>query len=257
MPNEIVMTAHVFDARKHNPVGWWMSEKLDGMRAKWTGQHLVSRAGNRIYPPAGWTDMLPKDIELDGELYMGRGKFQTTVSIVRRYTADAEAWKKILFAVFDSPSNPSKPWIERFNGIDFKFPAVPVPHYEVHSQEQLDEFYNSIVDNAGEGVMLRNPNAPYVMRRSWDVLKVKPELELTAEVTGYQGGEGKYEGMLGALLCSAEIDGKHVQFKVGSGLSDLDRTEKYKPALESKVRVLYTSLTDAGVPRHPRYNGKI
>jgi DNA ligase-1 len=38
-----VMLAHVFDPEKHDPTGWWMSEKLDGVRAYWTGSNFYSR----------------------------------------------------------------------------------------------------------------------------------------------------------------------------------------------------------------------
>jgi DNA ligase-1 len=37
------MLAHVFDPEKHDPTGWWMSEKLDGVRAYWTGSNFYSR----------------------------------------------------------------------------------------------------------------------------------------------------------------------------------------------------------------------
>lgn len=36
---------------------YWYSEKLDGVRAYWTGQHLVTRNGNRIYAQTGLQDL--------------------------------------------------------------------------------------------------------------------------------------------------------------------------------------------------------
>ena len=42
-----------------DPTGWWMSEKLDGIRAYWTGSKLVTRNGNEIHAPAWFTDSLP------------------------------------------------------------------------------------------------------------------------------------------------------------------------------------------------------
>src|SRR5262245_3673361 len=31
--------------------GWWMSEKLDGVRAYWTGKEFISRLGNKQHAP--------------------------------------------------------------------------------------------------------------------------------------------------------------------------------------------------------------
>jgi hypothetical protein len=38
-----VLLAQKYDAAKHDPVGWWMSEKLDGVRAYWDGSRFYSR----------------------------------------------------------------------------------------------------------------------------------------------------------------------------------------------------------------------
>src|ERR1700689_623869 len=63
--------------------GWWMSEKLDGVRAYWDGTALISRLGNRFHAPDWFLAGLP-EIPLDGELWIGRKAFQRTVGIVRR-----------------------------------------------------------------------------------------------------------------------------------------------------------------------------
>ena len=63
--------------------GWWMSEKLDGVRAYWDGKQFFSRQGNRFYAPDWFLAGLP-NMPLDGELWLGRKAFQRTVSIVRR-----------------------------------------------------------------------------------------------------------------------------------------------------------------------------
>ena len=54
--------------------GWWMSEKLDGVRAYWDGEAFVSRLGNQFLAPAWFTADLPADT-LDGELWVARKKF--------------------------------------------------------------------------------------------------------------------------------------------------------------------------------------
>src|SRR5437868_6812014 len=63
-----------------DPKGWWLSEKLDGVRAYWTGTGFSSRLGNVFHAPAWFTEGLPA-VPLDGELWLGRKQFQRTVSI--------------------------------------------------------------------------------------------------------------------------------------------------------------------------------
>lgn len=89
MPATAVMLAAKWEGE--DPTGWWMSEKLDGMRAWWTGSAFISRAGNAINAPAWFTAALPK-VPLDGELWCGRGQFTQVVSIVKN-AARQDDWK--------------------------------------------------------------------------------------------------------------------------------------------------------------------
>ncbi|CDS01956.1 hypothetical protein [Sporisorium scitamineum] len=66
-----------------DPTGWWISEKLDGVRAFWDGQRLYSRQKIEWNAPSWWKSRLPKDITLDGELWMARGTFDQTSQICR------------------------------------------------------------------------------------------------------------------------------------------------------------------------------
>src|ERR1700738_2001001 len=47
------------------PAGWWLSEKLDGVRAYWDGKQFLSRQGNRYFAPDWFTEGLPLE-PLDG-----------------------------------------------------------------------------------------------------------------------------------------------------------------------------------------------
>jgi DNA ligase-1 len=60
-----------------DPTGWYLSEKLDGVRAWWDSKEraLYARSGNRIWTPDFFTAGLPSDLDLDGELWAGRGQF--------------------------------------------------------------------------------------------------------------------------------------------------------------------------------------
>ena len=248
MSEHHVTLANTWDGKK-DPTGWFMSEKLDGIRAIWNGTDFVSRANKPIYAPQSWKAGMPLVVRkpLDGELYAGRGNFQRCSSIVRKLNPITSEWASIRYMCFDTIDT-ERPWVERFR-VEMSPCLIPVPHFEIKSVDYMMEFYKSIVDNGGEGIMLRNPNARYEFRRSPNLLKVKPENTMTAEVIAHQPGEGKYVGMLGALVCKAG----NIQFEVGTGFTDADRTEKYAPKIGSIITVKYPSLTDSGKPRHPVY----
>jgi DNA ligase-1 len=84
-----------------NLQGWWMSEKLDGVRAYWDGKQFLSRQGNVYHAPDWFIRDLP-DFPLDGELWLDRRMFQRAVSIARRQDK-SEHWKELRYVVFDAP----------------------------------------------------------------------------------------------------------------------------------------------------------
>ena len=64
-------------------------------------------------------------------------------------------------------------------------------------------------------------DVPYYCKRHNGLLKSKRFSNLDLEIVGYEAGEGKYEGMLGAFI----VQFKDNTVKVGSGLSDDQRKE--------------------------------
>ena len=74
-----------------------------------------------------------------------------------------------------------------------------------------------------EGIMLKDPEAPYECKRSTSWLKLKPFIEVSLEVKQVEEGTGKNLGRLGALVCSGQDDGKDITVNVGSGFSDDQR----------------------------------
>lgn len=69
-----VMLAEKYDPEKHDPSGWLMSEKMDGVRCYWNGTTMYTRTGKILFAPESWKSQLPK-IALDGELWSGRDDF--------------------------------------------------------------------------------------------------------------------------------------------------------------------------------------
>ena len=131
---EFLQLADTYKPGKHEPLGWYLSEKLDGTRCYWDGglsrgmstsqvpwanimdpktgrlkkklkpisTGLWSRYGNPIIAPDWFLNALPA-CPLDGELHAGRGKFQLCRSICAGDKPDPR-FDQIEFAIYSSPS---------------------------------------------------------------------------------------------------------------------------------------------------------
>lgn len=140
----LLQQAHKYNPAKHKIAGWYVSEKLDGMRCFWdsgitrgmpvdevpwanttkdkkqiysTG--LWSRLGKTIQAPDYWLDQLPP-VPLDGELWLGRGMRQSVMSVCRKHVPVPSEWRNVEFQVFDSVS------------LDFAFQDGIISHPSFH-----------------------------------------------------------------------------------------------------------------------------
>ena len=230
--------------------GWLISEKLDGVRALWNGRELVSRNGNPFVAPAWFLAQLPANVALDGELYIGRGKFQSTVGVVRKKAAVDAEWQDISFMVFDAPSAVGG-FEQRLMAAEAALSGCAVakvlPHAICRDKAQLDTTFANLVSLGAEGVMLRKPGSAYEPKRSACLLKYKPFESDEAVVIGHENGEGRLEGLIGALVCRW----KDKVFNVGTGLSDALRAAP--PAIGALVTFGFCGLTDGGTPRFPTF----
>jgi DNA ligase-1 len=237
---------------RQDVTGWLMSEKLDGVRAIWTGSRLISRNGNEFAAPQWFTDGLPSGVMLDGELWMGRGKFQQTAGIVRKKTPVDEEWKQIKFMVFDAPEfmGGFSDRLQSVTGLSLVKSFQILPHFPCFSSSRLADYFREIVQAGGEGVMLRDPLAPYEPgKRSKSLLKFKPCETEEGEMLGIELGEGKNSGRAGAFL----VKWKGRVVKLGTGISDLLRDAP--PLMGSKITFSFEGLTDGGMPRFPAFVG--
>ena len=233
--------------------GWWMSEKLDGVRAYWDGKRFLSRLGNAYHAPSWFTAQLP-DSPLDGELWVGRKKFQRCVSIVRRLDAGLD-WREVRYLIFDAPAM-AAPFEARMKHLQ-EFLALQQPPYAQYVDQALctdiDHMRSELrrVEGlGGEGLMMRRPGSRYEVGRSHSLLKVKSFHDAEARVIGHQAGTGKHKGRLGALLVEMPSG---IQFNVGTGLSDRERESP--PPVGAIITYRYQELSDGGVPRFPSYVG--
>lgn len=158
--------------------GWWMSEKMDGVRAYWDGNYSRSRQGNKINAANWFTQHLPSDITLDGEIWMGRST--SFEDINRLLKAKSANWDSVGYYIFDLPSS-SGTYDQRIAEMERLGRTLP-DHIHIVSNilctgtHHLREHLAHIIKNRGEGIIIRQPDAPYKKGTTNAVLKVKVPL---------------------------------------------------------------------------------
>ncbi|CAF1191503.1 unnamed protein product [Rotaria sordida] len=236
-----------------DPTGWWMSEKLDGVRAYWNGSNFYSRQGNLFHVPDFFKVSLPK-VPLDGEIWCGRGLFQKCISIVKKQANKVvpDDYKLLTYLIFDAPSHGGKyedrvKWLQdNIPQDDDKCYATVVGIKKCQNLADLKKCLTDVTAAGGEGIMLRKPGSHYENKRSSTLLKVKTFYDEEALVIGHKPGKGNCTGMLGALECELP-NGK--RFDVGSGFN-MDQRRK-PPKIGSVITFKFQELSNSGSPRFP------
>lgn len=227
-----------------------VSEKLDGVRAYFDGKNLVSREGNIFRAPKWFTANFPNEV-IEGELWIGRGKFEQVSAITRKENANDKEWQMVKFMLFDMPKYPGnfairlekmKELADKSNSQYLKV----IDQFTVKNHAELAKKLDEFVKNGAEGLMLHKKNSFYKADRNDDLLKFKPFLDEEAKVIEHVVGKGKYQGMMGAILVENE---EGIRFKIGSGFDDQQR--KFPPKIGSIVTYKYFGKTKNNKPRFP------
>ena len=227
---------------------YWVSEKLDGVRAYWNGKNLISRQGNIFNAPLWFSKGFP-ETPLDGELWIAREQFAEVSGIVRKLKASDKEWQKITFMIFDLPES-SKNFSIRIQLMKniVKNSASPylkmIEQQKVQNNAELQELFENVLSKGAEGLMLHRGNAFYQAKRSKDLMKLKKYQDAEAVVLQHLPGKGRNSGRLGAILVKTD-DG--TVFKIGSGFSDQERENP--PAIGATITYKYIGKTQNGVPR--------
>ena len=119
-----------------------------------------------------------------------------------------------------------KAWVEKHQ--------ADLPNVTCLSHEEVDlettagyrrfrEINAKAIAGGYEGIMIKDPNAPYECKRTVSWLKLKPFIEVSLNVVAVEEGTGKNIGKLGALVCEGEDDNKWIRVNCGSGFTDSDR----------------------------------
>ncbi|MCK5810317.1 MAG: DNA ligase [Cocleimonas sp.] len=225
-----------------------VSEKLDGVRAYWDGKQLISRQGNRFNAPHWFIKDFP-NIALDGELWIARGRFQQTVSTVRKKQPIDKEWRKISYQLFELPQAKGT-FQQRVQAMQQLVQELAIPHlnvikqYRLKTTDELSKKLDSIVAQGAEGLMLHRSDELYLTGRHHALLKVKQYQDAEARVIEHLTGKGKFSDMLGSMIVE-DLNG--LRFKIGTGFNLQQR--KNPPKIGSMITYKYFGRTQKGRPR--------
>lgn len=128
---------------------------------------------------------------------------------------------------------------EWYDTVKEQLPNVTIlSHEEVdldtnEGQTKFKEINQRAIDGGFEGIMIKNPDAPYECKRVVSWLKLKPFIEVSLYVQAVEEGTGRNVGRLGAFVCSGQDDGKLITVHCGSGFSDSQRDEFWHSHISS------------------------
>jgi DNA ligase-1 len=231
-----------------SPVGFLVSEKLDGVRAFWDGTRLRFRSGLPMAAPDWFTAGLPK-VALDGELWLGRGQFDRLSGMVRSAQPQDADWRELRYMVFDLPGAAGN-FAKRASELQALVQAADKPWLQAVVQSRVESVaalqmqLKQLVATGGEGLVLHRADALWEAGRSDALWKFKPVQDEDARVVGHLPGKGRNAGRLGALLLEMP-DGQ--RFALGSGFTDAQRESP--PAVGTVVTYRWRDHTPKGLPR--------
>lgn len=234
----------VYDEKKDKIEGWFMSEKLDGIRAYWDGKKLYTKNKNEISAPSFFTKDFPP-FELDGELWTKRADFENIQSIVLNKNSNL-AWESITYNIFEVPNIAGdfkarldflKNWLEKNPNNYIKI----IPQIVCKDKNHLQSFLKELLNQKAEGIIVKNPNLEYEVGRSKNSLKVKEFFDDEGVVVAYNLNRDSSFKSLKIRLKDGTI------FNLGNGFSKKDRENP--PKIGETITFKYYGITKNGKPK--------
>ena len=202
----------------------------------------------------------PYDLVLDGEVMSAN--FQDLMKQVHRKSGgvakdavlhlfDMCPLSEFQKGIWDKPqsfrSQAVKAWVDQHKDVLKHVQTLDWEDVNLDTQEGQDRFVElnkAAVDGGYEGVMIKDPEAPYECKRTHSWLKAKPFIEVTLNVVAVEEGTGRNEGRLGAVIVEGEDDGYNYSLNCGSGFTDAQRDE-YWTERDSLIGQLVEVRADA------------
>lgn len=313
------MLAETLDEGTKANIGqWFWSEKLDGMRALWipatrdlpidsikfankdrkkhklnwdgkVATGLWSRYGNVINAPGSFLDQLP-EFPVDGELYLGRGRFQELMGYVKKDYPIQSEWEQVNYLLFDAPKYTQifQPGIVNNPNYKYKFVGNEYPngkdlvdsaffiirlrklinYYQENCPKQIRVHEQEILpisDNIAKDYIIQKlleitkaGGEGIIVKNAmaeWEPIRSKQMLKLKPliddEAIVAEYTDGK--GRLEDMMGAIWVIWNGKKFKL-SGWTDHERTHaKELFPIGTKVTFTYRELTDEGKPKEARY----
>ena len=202
----------------------------------------------------------PYDLVLDGEVMSAN--FQDLMKQVHRkdgkqsedavlHLFDMCPLSEFQKGLWDKPqsfrSQAVKAWVDENKQVLKHVETLDWEDVDLDTQEGQDRFVElnkAAVDGGYEGVMIKDPNAPYECKRTHSWLKAKPFIEVTLNVVAVEEGTGRNEGRLGAVIVEGEDDGYTYHLNCGSGFTD-DQRDQFWTNRDNVVGSLVEIRADA------------
>jgi len=205
---------------------------------------------------------VPYPLVLDGEVMSA--SFQDLMRQLQRketvqnsdavlHLFDTVPLEDFLKGSWDKPqsfrSEITKHWVEEHSSVLEHVTALEWETVDLDTPEGEERFVQlnkAAVDGGYEGLLIKDPDAPYECKRTHAWLKAKPVITVDLKVVDLQEGTGKNIGILGALICEGKDSGKQIKVNVGSGLTDSQRKDFWnnkKDVLGSTVEIMADAIT--------------
>ncbi len=205
---------------------------------------------------------------LDGELAYAEGLVTGRTKVSGRVNSAIHGGHLdldgVIYCLFDCVShvdwivkNCNKPYEDRLGElkayVNFTDLARLAYGRWLDTPDAVSEFYQTVLGLGYEGLILKHPSHLYTFKRTKAWSKMKAILSADLECIDVKPGKGKYEGMIGSLLCKGLVEGKDVVVHV-SGMDDAYRAKDPKSIIR---KVDEDGNTIAGKTIEVLYNGVI
>jgi len=269
------MLAHVLkDNTEKVSYPCMVDRKYNGGRAVATKGGIHTRRGERYLSiPHIYNTLLPifekyPNLVLDGEGYNHEHRYklnelmkilrtvkttkltndflEKSKNTVRYYVYDGYGWDNITETTACE---------ERRKALSRLLKDVPyivvVPYGIAKTVAEVNTLYATFVDDGYEGAMIRNINSPYEHKRSYNLLKVKPEMDDECEIVDVMLGTGNWSGVAKTVTVKWKDKTFDATLK-GSQLQCLDVWNNKNTWIGKTVTFLYNDLTGLGIPNFAR-----
>lgn len=194
------------------------------------------------------------NIILDGELYSHDITFQELIGIAKTELKENKSSTKINLYVYDIIID--LPYNERYLLLEDIFEKNNFQYLKllktdmIDSEDDIKEKHDEYIKQGYEGLMLRNIDAMYENKRSYNLQKYKEFFDKEYEIVNFTQGKGLESGCV-IWICKTE---NNKQFSVRPQGTRDERKEIFKKGNEyigKFLTIKYQNLTDQGIPRFP------